>query len=260
MWRKILTVVAVIMLTAGIGLVLFPIISNYVGGVISNSETEKFDNSVKNIIDMPFDEAVETGVIDSEGYPIDRTGKRISDLKALLKEDLDRLYSDSLNYNTSLVNNQGTPATSDYTDAVLDLSDYGITDGVYCYISAPTIGIRLPVYLGASDSAMSYGAAHMSYTSLPMTTESANCAIAGHTGYIGRIFFDNLRRLNVGDRLSVKNYWETINYKVVDEKIVAENDSSDMYIKQGRQTLTLVTCISDGEGGFDRFLAICERV
>ena len=67
MWRKILTVVAVIMLTAGIGLVLFPIISNYVGGVISNSETEKFDNSVKNIIDMPFDEAVETGVIDSEG-------------------------------------------------------------------------------------------------------------------------------------------------------------------------------------------------
>ena len=100
----------------------------------------------------------------------------------------------------------------------------------------------------------------MSYTSLPMTAESANCAIAGHTGYIGRIFFDNLRRLNVGDQLSVKNYWETINYKVVDEKIVAENDSSDMYIKQGRQTLTLVTCIYDGEGGFDRFLAICERV
>ncbi len=260
MKRKIITAVACVMLIAGLGFLLFPVVSNYIGGLISKSETEKFDAAVSNIIETSYEQALDEGLIDSEGYPVDDSGNRISDVKAIFRPELDRLYSDSVKYNESLADIQGTTASYDYSDSALDLTDYGIYDGIYCYISAPTIGMRLPVYLGASDYAMSYGAAHMANTSLPISGESTNAAIAGHTGYIGRIFFDNLRGLSAGDSVSVKNYFETIDYTVTETKIVSEYYARDMIIKEGRQTLTLVTCVPNNSGGFDRFLVICERV
>ena len=66
---------------------------------------------------------------------------------------------------------------------------------------------------------MSYGAAHMSATSLPIGGKNTNAVLAGHTGYIGRIFFDNLRNLKIGDWVSITNYWDTLNYKVVETKV-----------------------------------------
>ena len=142
---------------------------------------------------------------------------------------------------------------------MLDLSDYGIYDGVYCYISAPTIGMRLPVYLGANDYMMSYGAAHLASTSLPLNDTNTNCAIAGHTGYIGRIFFDNLRGLSIGDTVTITNYWDQIDYQVIETKVVLPNNSSDVYIKKDRQLLTLITCVPAGNGLFNRYLVICEK-
>ena len=82
--------------------------------------------------------------------------------------------------------------------------------------------------------------------------------LAGHTDYIGRIFFDNIRNLDTGDEVIVRNYWEDITYRVIDRKIVAEDEVDDLLIQTDRQLLTLVTCIR-GEDGFDRFLVICEK-
>lgn len=75
-----------------------------------------------------------------------------------------------------------------YSQAAVNLEDYGITDGIYGYVTAETINMRLPIYLGANSSNMSYGAAHMSATSLPIGGKNTNAVLAGHTGYIGRIF------------------------------------------------------------------------
>ena len=138
------------------------------------------------------------------------------------------------------------------------MSRYGLNN-LYGYLSAPAIDLYLPVYLGANDSVMSYGAAHLSGTSLPLDEKDTNVAIAGHTGYIGRIFFDNIKRLNIGDTVSFTNYWETIDYEVIDFKTVAPNETGDIYIKEGRQLMTLITCTPDSSGGFSRFLVICEK-
>ena len=139
------------------------------------------------------------------------------------------------------------------------MSDYGLSN-FYCFLSAPSIDLYLPVYLGANDPMMASGAAHLSGTSLPIDQKSTNSAIAGHTGYIGRIFFDNIRRLEIGDTVSIHNYWEDIDYQVIDYKIVAADVTDDIYIQEGRQLLTLITCIYSGYGDdFDRYLVICEK-
>ena len=177
----------------------------------------------------------------------------------LFKSDLDRLREDSLEYNKALLTGQGTSDTVDYERKAFELSDYGITDDIYGYLTAESIDMKLPIYLGATYYIMSFGSAHLYGTSLPVGDDTSNIALAGHTYYVGRIFFDNLRNLNIGDRVSITNYWEVMNFKVVGNKTVTADQVNDLLIQDGRQLLTLITCIPNSGGGFDRYLVICER-
>ena len=272
MWRKILTVVAIIILLTGIGFLLFPTVSNFIGQQRANNVIEEYSETLDHVIkeDDPetakelgitaksFEEALEKGEIDEEGYPVNSEGVRTYSYTVSFEYDFDRLYSDSKEYNASIFHHQGTVDTINYEKAALDMSRYGLNN-LYGYLSAPSIDLYLPVYLGANDSMLSYGAAHLSGTSLPIDEKNTNVAIAGHTGYIGRIFFDNIKRLDLGDTVSFTNYWETIDYEVIDFKTVAPNETGDIYIKDGRQLMTLITCTPDGHGGFGRYLVICEK-
>lgn len=263
LWQKIVLTVAVLSLLTGVGFLAFPTVSNFFGQQRANGIIADFNKSFDNIV--PDDgtgknhkQAREKGEIDSEGYPVDSDGKRTSDSPLIFKADLDALYRDSVAYNKSLVHNQGTVETSDYSKAALRMSDYGLSN-LYCYLSAPTIDLYLPVYLGANDDMMSCGAAHLAGTSLPVNMINTNVALAGHTDYIGRIFFDNIRRLDKGDTVTIHNYWHSIDYKVIDYKVVKPNESNDLLIQDGRQLLTLITCIKSKDKGFDRYLVICEK-
>ncbi len=272
MWRKILTVVAIIILLTGIGFLLFPTVSNFIGQQRANNVIEEYSETLDHVIkeDEPeaakelgitaksFEEALEKGEIDEEGYPVNSEGVRTYSYTVSFEYDLDRLYSDSKEYNASIFHHQGTVDTINYEKAALDMSRYGLNN-LYGYLSAPSIDLYLPVYLGANDSMMSYGAAHLSGTSLPIDEKNTNVAIAGHTGYIGRIFFDYIPSLSIGDEITVENYWNTLTYKIIDKQIHKKDESADCYITEGRDLLTLITCVSNGHGGFDRFYLICER-
>lgn len=272
-WQKIVSGIAAISLVTGIGFLAFPTVSNFFGRQTANGIIEDFNESVSNVVpkddstgatapggitSKSFEEAKEKGEVDDEGYIIDSGGNRTSDSPVVFEYDLDALYRDSVKYNEGLINHQGTVDTSDYSTAALKMSKYGLSN-LYCYLSAPSIDLYLPVYLGANDAMMSCGAAHLAGTSLPIDQTNTNSAIAGHTGYIGRIFFDNIRKLKTGDTVTVHNYWETVNYKVVDFKVVSPSETSDIFIQDGRQLLTLITCVKSTGKGYDRYLVICEK-
>lgn len=274
-WQRVVLIVAVVLLVGGLGFLLFPTASNTVGQVRANGTIEQYEAVRDTVIDpaspdeMPpaiaerltsesFEEALEKGEVDSEGYVVSSGGQRISSSPVVFKRDLDKLRADSLAYNASIINHQGTPETIQYSKAALQLNRYGVSN-VYGYLKAESIGLNLPVYLGASEWAMSCGGAHLYGTSLPLDQTDTNVAIAGHTGYIGRIFFDNIRRLKQGDKVTVTNYWETIEYRVIGFKKVAPNEADDMLIQPGRQLLTLITCTPLGNGKYGRYLVICEK-
>lgn len=275
-WQKITVTVALLLLLSGVGLLIFPTVSNFFGQIRANRTIEEYktlqqhivpkkpddsndpDPVISEIKSTSFKEALAAGEVDEEGYVI-RNGSRVSSSPVVFEYDLDALYRDSLAYNESLIDHQGTVDTSDYATAALDMSKYGLSD-FYGYLSAPSIDLYLPVYLGANDAMMSCGAAHLSGTSLPVDQNYTNVAIAGHTDYIGRIFFDNIRKLDIGDTVTIDNYWETIEYEVIDYKVVAEDETQDIYIQNDRQLLTLITCIYAGSPDtFDRYLVICEK-
>lgn len=264
---RLLAGIAIALIIAGTGAILFPTVSNTIGTQIANSEVEQFETALDNIIqdDITAEEAKEQGRVDDDGYLIERSEngsiQRISSVPVLFKLDLDKLYKDSVSYNENLKKNQDKLLTNDYSYAnpSINLSDYGIHTGIYGYVSAPSIGMKLPIYLGANDSNMSYGAAHLTFTSLPIGGKYSNCVLAGHTGYIGRIFFDNIRNLNIGNEIEITNFWETMTYKVVDTRIFKPNQAQAIFINSNRDILTLMTCVSNGSGGFNRYYVVCER-
>lgn len=175
--------------------------------------------------------------------------------------DSQKLYDDSVKYNQQLKSNQSNLLTNkeSYTYSALKLTDYGITNGVYAYITADSIGLNVPIYLGANNSNMAYGAAHLCYTSLPTGEKDSNVVLSGHTGYIGRWIFDSIPSLKTGDMVTIKNYWGDVSYKVVKKVTRTPNDGQDIYIDKGKDKLTLITCVSNGKGGFNRCVVICER-
>ena len=171
--------------------------------------------------------------------------------------DKEALRRDSLQYNESLKQNQNLLLKgTNYTYAALDLTKYGIYDNIYGYVSAPSIGLELPIYLGANDTTMSLGAGHLCYTSLPTGGEDTNVVLAGHTGYIGRWLFDSVVNLGVGDTVEVTTYFGSLKYTVKKVMDKSPKDGDIMFIEKGKDKLTLVTCI---QGGAARRVVVCER-
>lgn len=171
--------------------------------------------------------------------------------------DKEALRNDSLRYNESLKQNQNLLLTGkNYIYAALDLTKYGIYDNIYGYVSAPSIGLELPIYLGANDTTMSLGAGHLCHTSLPTGGEDTNVVLAGHTGYIGRWLFDSVVNLREGDSVEVTTYFGSLKYKVTKVMDKSPKDGDIMFIEKGKDKLTLVTCI---QGGAARRVVVCER-
>ena len=261
MKRKLLLIAAILLLLVGGGFLLFPPVSNYVGTQISHSKVKEFDRITEEIIeDKTPEQAVKDGDVipdkENENLYVDQEGHYV-----VFRVYVRKLFEDSIAYNENVREHQFELLVDDdaYAAPSLDLTEYGIPDGIYGYVTIPKIDMQLPIYLGATGENMSYGAAHMTYTSLPVGGARSNCVLAGHSGYVGRIFFDNLRSLSAGDQVSVTNYWETLNYHVVQTEVRKPEESQNIYINDDRDLLTLFTCVSDDKGGFDRFYVICER-
>ena len=252
---KILAVVALILVTVSLSLFAYPNVSKQVIQKKNDEIIEQFDEITDDVQDGDREEAIEDGVINEDGYLIDDNGEIVSDYPVVFQKDLDRLYQDSVAYNEALKDRQDLDV--DFSDAALDLTDYGIYDGVYGYINAPAIGLNVPIYLGASDGNMAWGGSHLMNTSLPLGGESTNTVIAGHTGYFGMVVFDYIPSLDIDDTVSVTTYFDTLNYRVISKKEITATETNDIYIVKGKDLLTLITCARMGKS---RYEVVCERV
>lgn len=249
--KKFLLISAIILLVFGVGFLLFAPISNAIGTQIATDAVERYEERVEHVVkEKSRDQAIEDGDIPAD------------DTTTLFVPDLERLYLDSKAYNERIRKDQAALLVDSdaYEAPALDLSKYGVFDGIYAYVSIPKIDMLLPIYLGADGESMSYGAAHLTYTSLPLGGARSNCVLAGHSGYVGRVFFDNLFDLIEGDSVTVRNFWGTLEYRVISTEIHEPGDAQNIFINDDRDLLTLFTCKSNGKGGFNRYHVICERV
>lgn len=108
------------------------------------------------------------------------------------------------------------------------------------WIEVPKAGIRMTVYHGVGEPALSSGVGHQPQTSLPVGGARSNCFLTGHSGMRQMRVFDGIRALEPGDVFAVHVLGETLAYRVIGWKIV-DPDGVDVRPGDG-DVCTLVTC------------------
>ena len=192
--RKLVRIIAIILLMVGIGFFTYPIALREAFDIQANKEIYQFDQ-------------LKTTNDDNLLY---------TELRRAMFEYNEKLY---------LSGQSGLIDQLSYEKPDFLLSDYGIDSDILGYITIPAIDIKLPIYNGASKENMAKGAAYLAHTSLPVGGENTNCVIAAHTRYKSIYMFKRITELNVGDKIYITNFWETLVYQVVETKVIDPNDS-----------------------------------
>ena len=147
-----------------------------------------------------------------------------------------------------------------YTVPALDLSAYGLgRDEAIGVLQIPSIDVSLPIYSGASYGNLAKGAAVLSQTSLPIGGENTNCVIGAHRGWNAEDYLRDVEAVQLGDEVTVTNFWGELRYTVVEIKVIDPDDIAQVLIQPGRELLTVFTCHPYASGGRYRYLLICER-
>ena len=177
------------------------------------------------------------------------------------KESYPELKAAMEAYNREIYENgqEGLKDSHSYTEELLDLESYGITDGIVGVISVPSVGVSMPLFLGASTDNLAKGFAQLSYTSMPIGGENTACVAAAHRGWDSGKSFRDAEAVQIGDTVELENLWETLTYRVTEIRVIDPDDSDAILIQKGRDLLILFTCTPYGLP-IHRLLIICERV
>ena len=224
--RKLIRIIAVILLIAGIGFFTYPIALKIAFNMQADKAIDQFE-SIKTDNALPY-----------------------SELRKAMFDYNEQLY---------LSGQSGLIDQLSYEKPDFLLSDYGVDSDILGYITIPKIDIKLPIYNGASKENMAKGAAYLANTSLPVGGDNTNCVIAAHTRYKGIHMFKRITELKTGDEIYITNFWETLVYKVCETKVIDPKDSQNIYIQADRSLVTLSTC-HPYPNNYQRYLVYAELV
>lgn len=132
-------------------------------------------------------------------------------------------------------------------------------DGQMARTRIPVIGVDLPVFHDTSSQVLRRGAGHVASTTLPVGGESTHAGISAHSGLPSATLFTNLSKVKEGDTFYVDVLDETLTYRVTRIQIVKPDEAEYLYIEDGKDLVTLITCTPIGINT-DRILVTGERV
>ncbi len=119
-------------------------------------------------------------------------------------------------------------------------------NGMMGYITIDKIKVQLPIYHGTSDQVLNSAVGHVEGSSLPVGGKSTHSVLSAHRGLPSAKLFTNLDKLAVGDTFTIRILDRTITYQVDQILIVLPQKIDDLYIEEGEDYCTLVTCTPYG--------------
>ena len=231
-----LTVIAVVLFLAGLAVLLFPVFTNwlYKGNV----------QQQKQIFEQQLEEAAKN-ISDEEDPPLP-----FEDLYQELKRRNKELYEEK---------QKDLKDPFSYEQPSIDLAEYGLSGNTIGFISIPKMEVELPILLGANTANMREGAVHLTETSYPIGGDNTNCVLAAHRGFSRAAMFRDIEMLEIGDEIYIRNFRETLTYRVAELRVISPTDIKDLLIQENRDLLTLITC-HPYRHNYQRYVVYCERV
>ena len=227
--EKILLIIAIIFIIVGIGIFLYPSISNYFAEKNHVEAIRNYDKIVVGIGEDSIKEEKEK----AQTYNENLSGDPVHD---------------------PFVFGSGYALPENYKE-VLNLSE----DGIMGYIQIPKISVDLPIYHGTSEEVLEKGVGHIQNTSVPIGGNSTHSVLTGHTGLPNAELFTRLDELVEGDIFYIHVLNEILTYKVYEIKVVLPDKIDELRITSGEDLVTLVTCTPYGVNSH-RLLVKAKRV
>lgn len=107
-------------------------------------------------------------------------------------------------------------------------------------IEIPKIGVVAPIQSGTSQEVLAKAVGHFEQT----TKWNGNVALAGHNRGYQCNFFENIKKLNEGDKIVYYSQYGKKEYRVVLNKIIKQTDWS--YVQSTKDNrITLITCVEN---------------
>lgn len=211
MKKHLSTILILILFLAGLSVLLYPTVSNYVNAKSQSRAIASYEERVEQMDDTSYD--------------------------AILAE--------ARAYNDEILSNQGRFAMEgDALERYLHLLES--SGGAIGYLEIGSIGVTLPLYLGDSPAVLRVGAGTMPGSSLPIGGPGTHAVITGHRGLPSARLFTDLDQVAVGDVFVLHVLKETLAYQVDQIRIVEPKDLSELDIQPDEDLCTLVTCTPYG--------------
>lgn len=168
---------------------------------------------------------------------------------SLSEADYSMYLEAAQDYNEMLAENGSKWAYSS-TDELEEYGYYDILDvtgtGIIGYVTIEAINVELPIYHGTSSSVLASGAGHLEGSSLPIGGESTHAVISAHRGLPSATLFTHLDDLEIGDTFTITVLGEVLTYEVDQIAIVLPSEMEYLYIEDGEDYVTLMTCTPYG--------------
>ncbi|MCD8035849.1 MAG: class C sortase [Clostridiales bacterium] len=208
------TIVLVCVFIVGLALLLYPTVSNWWNSKVTTRAIAAYDSAIADISEEDYTLYFEAA---------DKYNEELAELgsvTAIAAPDL---------------------VDEDYWE-LLDVSGTGIMG----YISIEKINIKLPIYHGTDSGVLQVGAGHLEGTSLPVGGESTHSVISAHRGLPSAKLFTDIDQLEVGDTFTIMVLNRLLTYEVDQITIVEPDELENIYIEDGRDYCTLMTCTPYG--------------
>lgn len=217
MRRNAPIIIILLLFNAGLGILLYPLASEWYNGHAQATVIENYGNAVQ-----------------------EEDEKEFASLKEVARE-----YNEGLLGNIVLTDpfdeNAEAKASEEYK-SLLNINE----DSVMGAVRIPKIDVRLPVYHGTSHEVLEKGVGHLENTSLPIGGTGTHAVLSAHSGLPAAALFTDLTKLTEDDLFFLDVLDETLAYRVNQIKVVEPEDTSDLLIDSGRDYVTFVTCTPYG--------------
>lgn len=203
----------------GIGLALYPWISNYIYDKSASSKIGVYEQKSKQ-------------VSEKEYQRLFREARLYNQQLARAKVVLTDPFTDEMS----------VKATGLRYDDILKIKG---TD-IMAYVEIPCIRVNLPIYHGTAGKTLEKGIGHISASSVPVGGHDTHSVLTGHTGLNSSRMFTDLTEMKKGDLFYIHVVGKILAYKVDEINVVLPEDTEKLNILRGEDHVTLITCTPYG--------------
>ena len=212
MKRKLSTFIIILIFIAGLSLLLYPTVSNYLKSI--------------------------------------RYGAAILDYQRIVQELEPEHYEEIMaraeEYNKALAKREAILSlTEEEIEDYLTQIKLPGTD-VMGYVVIPKINVSLPIYHGTSESVLQNGVGHLEGSSLPIGGTGTHAVLSGHRGLPSARLFTDIDRMKIGDTFQVRVRGEILLYEVDEIQVVLPHEVDFLQINPEEDYCTLLTCTPYG--------------